>query len=52
MPSKKLKEIRKVLEEIRGINKRLQSFESGFISEKGIKVRLSIGGPGNSAVRP
>lgn len=43
IPPKKLKEIKKVLEEIRSINKRLQSFESGFISEDGIKVNLDPG---------
>jgi len=36
---KNLKEIKKVLEEIRTINKKRQGFESGFISEEGIKVR-------------
>ena len=38
-PMKKIKEIKKVLLEIRGINKKLKGFEGGFISEEGIKVR-------------
>jgi N-acetylated-alpha-linked acidic dipeptidase len=38
------KEIKKVLEEIRGINKKLQGFESGFISEEGLKVSPSCVG--------
>ncbi|WVF71481.1 hypothetical protein IAT40_006287 [Kwoniella sp. CBS 6097] len=37
--SSKLKEIKKVLKEIRGINKKLQHFEHGFISEHGIEGR-------------
>lgn len=35
---KNIKEVKKVLEEIRVINKKRQGFESGFISEEGIKV--------------
>ncbi|OCF36828.1 membrane protein [Kwoniella heveanensis BCC8398] len=35
----KLKEIKKVLKEIRSINKKLQHFEHGFISEEGITSR-------------
>ncbi|KAK8864419.1 hypothetical protein IAR55_001667 [Kwoniella newhampshirensis] len=35
----KVKDIKAVLKEIRGINKKLQYFESGFLSEKGIKDR-------------
>ena len=38
-----VKEIKKVLEEIRVINKKKQGFEGGFISEEGIKVRLIHG---------
>lgn len=37
-PFKHIKEIKQVLEEIRAINKKLQAFEGGFISEEGIKV--------------
>lgn len=37
-PLKNIKEIRKVLVEIRGINHKLKGFEGGFISEEGIKV--------------
>lgn len=36
IPEKKLKQIKAVLEEIRSINKKLQHFEQGFISEKGL----------------
>jgi hypothetical protein len=35
---KNFKEVKKVLEEIRTINKKRQGFESGFISEEGIKA--------------
>ncbi|KAK6910065.1 membrane protein [Kwoniella mangroviensis CBS 10435] len=35
----KLKEIKEVLKEIRVVNKKLQHFEYGFISEKGLKDR-------------
>jgi len=38
-PIKRIKEIKEVLAEIRGINKKLQGFESGFISEDGLKGR-------------
>ncbi len=38
-PIKHLKEIKKVLQEIREINVKLKGFEGGFISEEGIKVR-------------
>lgn len=37
-PLKNIKEIKKVLEEIRSVNKKKQGFEGGFISEEGIKV--------------
>ncbi|KAK4687379.1 N-acetylated-alpha-linked acidic dipeptidase, partial [Tremellales sp. Uapishka_1] len=37
--SRKMREIKKVLEEVRVINKKVQSFEWGFISEEGIKER-------------
>ncbi|WVR07065.1 hypothetical protein IAU60_004104 [Kwoniella sp. DSM 27419] len=37
--AKKAKEIKKVLLEIRAINKKLQHFEQGFISKEGIKDR-------------
>jgi len=37
-PMKNIKEIKKVLLEIRGINQKLKGFEGGFISEEGIKV--------------
>ncbi|WVW83943.1 hypothetical protein I302_105966 [Kwoniella bestiolae CBS 10118] len=40
LPSpEKLKEIKKVLKEVRVVNKKLQHFEYGFISEKGLKDR-------------
>jgi hypothetical protein len=38
IPPKKKKEIQALVKEIRGINKKLQYFEGGFISEEGIKV--------------
>jgi hypothetical protein len=38
IPPKKKKEIQELVKEIRGINKKLQYFEGGFISEEGIKV--------------
>lgn len=39
IPKHKLKEIKHLLEEIRAINKILQQFEGGFISEAGIRDR-------------
>ena len=41
---KKMKEIKAVLKEIRGINRKLQGFEGGFISEDGLKVSESSDG--------
>ena len=38
-PLKHMKEIKKVLQQIRKINLKLKGFERGFISEEGIKVR-------------
>jgi len=35
---KGMKEVRNILLEIRGINKKKQGFEGGFITEEGIKV--------------
>jgi hypothetical protein len=43
LPSKKkAEEIKAVLKEIRAINKKLQGFEGGFISEEGIMVSRSL----------
>jgi N-acetylated-alpha-linked acidic dipeptidase len=42
IPPKKKKEIQELVKEIRGINKKLQYFEGGFISEEGIKVGQAV----------